>query len=193
MKALMTLVLFLLLAGCAAGQANAGRTLAEEETTANSTEETTVYKEETTVLEAEGNPSRPPDSTLSYGGREVKGTLGSYCWFSGNSGACADTFRILVPSKERTLTVPSGSEMVFHFGGQSSAYKVEGATAYPINKINKWGLAPRYQNSGRALKVHGSGIERAIPAELPLGEYVVDVFITVRQGDATYYFRIMVE
>jgi hypothetical protein len=74
MKALMTLVL-VLLAGCAAGQGGAGRTLAEE-TSANGTEETTAYKEETTVFE-EGNFPRPPDSTLSYGGQEVKGTLGS--------------------------------------------------------------------------------------------------------------------
>ncbi len=184
MKALMTLVLVLLLAGCAAGQGDAGRTPGEEETTANGTEETTV-------LEAGGNLPRPPDSTLSYGGREVKGTLGSYCWSSGSSSICADTFRVLVPSKERTLTVPSGSEMVFHFGGQSTAYKVEGATAYPINTINKWGVKPG--SSHRALKAHGSGIGRAIPAELPPGEYVVDVFITVRPGDATYYFRIMVE
>jgi hypothetical protein len=191
MKALMMLVLVLLLAGCAAGQGNAGRTPAEEETTANGTEETTVYKEETTVLRAQRNPPQPPDSTLSYGGREVKGTLGSYCWFSGNSGGCADTFRVLVPSKERTLSVPSGSEMVFHFGGQSSAYKVKGATAYPINTINKWGVKPG--SSHRALKAHGSGIERAISAELLPGEYVVDVFITMRQGDATYYFRVMVE
>jgi hypothetical protein len=191
MKALMTLVFVLLLAGCAAGQGDAGRTFAEEETTANGTEETTAYKEETTVLAGVERFPRPPDSTLSYGGQEVKGTLGSYCWFSGNLGGCADTFRVLVPSKQKTLTVPSGSEMVFHFGGQDSAYKVEGATAYPINTIDKWGVKPR--SSHRALKAHGSGIERAIPAELPPGEYVVDVFITVRPGDATYYFRIIVE
>jgi hypothetical protein len=191
MKALMTLVLVLLLTGCAARQGGAGGTPTEVVTTANGTEETTVHKEETTVLEADGNPSRPPDSTLSFGGREAKGTLGSYCWFSGGSGMCADTFRVLVPNKERRLTVPSGSEMVFHFGGQSSAYKVEGATAYPINTINKWGVKPG--SSHHALKALGSGIERTIPAELPPGEYVVDVFITVRQGDATYYFRIIVE
>jgi hypothetical protein len=72
MKVLMTLVLVFLLAGCAAGQGNAGRTMAEE-TIAPSTEE------ETTVLKEEGNLRRPPESTLSYGGREVKGRLGTYC------------------------------------------------------------------------------------------------------------------
>jgi hypothetical protein len=82
--------------------------------------------------------------------------------------------------------------MVFHLGGQDSDYKVEGATAYPINKIDKWGQA-RARSSRHPLEAHGSGIERVIPAELPPGEYVVDIFIKVRQGDATYYFRIMVE
>src|ERR687893_2767286 len=110
MRALMTLVLVLLLAGCAAGQGNAGRTPAEE-TTANGTEETTAYIEETTVQKRAGDLNRPPDSTISYGGQEVRGSLGSYCW--GN--VCADAAYPVRPPKQ-TLTVPSGSEMVFHFG-----------------------------------------------------------------------------
>jgi hypothetical protein len=73
MNVLMTLILVLVLAGCAAGQGNAGRTLAEDATTANGTEETTIQQEA-------GGRMRPPDSTLSYGEQEVGGTLGSYCW-----------------------------------------------------------------------------------------------------------------
>ena len=70
MKVFMTLALVLLLAGCAAGRGDgAGST---------TTEETTAYKDETTVLTA-GDFPRPPKSTLSYGGREVKGALGTYC------------------------------------------------------------------------------------------------------------------
>jgi hypothetical protein len=189
MKALVTLVLVFLLAGCAAGQGGTGRTPSED-TTTNSTEETTVYKEETTVLAgAEGLP-RPPDSTLRYGGQEVKGTLGSYCWTSGNSGGCADTF-FIVPARKKTLMVPSDSEMVFRYGGQRPPKKV-GATASPISKNGTSSASPD-PNRSRSLKAHGSGVERTIPVELPPGEYVVDVFITVRQGDATYYFRILVE
>ena len=187
MKALMTLVLVLLLAGCAAGQGGAGRTLSGE-TTANGTEETTVLK-------GAGNFRRPPDSTLSYGGREVTGTLGSYCWSSGNSAVCVDSF-FQVPSKQKTLTVPSGSQMVFRYGGQRPPKKV-GATAYPLSK-NGTSTASPDLNRSRSLKAHGSGVERTIPAELPLGEYVVDVFIQVPHttydvNDATYYFRVMVE
>ena len=64
MKALMTLVLALLVAGCAAGRGDgAGSAPTQEEPTANATEETTVYKEETTVL----GLAEPPDSTLSDG------------------------------------------------------------------------------------------------------------------------------
>jgi hypothetical protein len=122
MKVLMTLVLVLVLAGCAAGKGNAGSTIAEEETTAHNAQE------ETTVLEGGGNLQRPPESTLSYGGREVKGTLGSYCWSYGSSGVCADTVGQPRP-KRKTLTVPSGSEMVFRYGRRSSPNTVE-ATAY---------------------------------------------------------------
>ena len=111
MKVLMTLALVLVLSGCAAGQGNAGRTSAEEGTTAH------LAKEETTVQERAGDLKRPPDSTLSYDGREVKGSLGSYCWMYGNRSLCADT-TFITPPRKRTLTVPSGSEMVFRYGGR---------------------------------------------------------------------------
>ena len=183
MKVLMTLVLVLLLAGCAAGQGGAGQTPAEEETTAKGTEETTAYKEETTVQKRAGGRARPPDSTLSYGGREVRGKLGSYC----TSTACFDVALMPVSPKQGTLTVPSGSEMVFRYGGQSSPDTVK-ANAFTLNKKG-------YQvySSRRSLKVHGSGVERTIHAELPPGEYGVDVFVIESQGDANYTFHVMVE
>jgi hypothetical protein len=111
MKVLMTLVLVLFLAGCAAGEGGAGSTTTQEETTA--------YKEETTVLQGEGNLPRPPDSTLSYGGREVKGTLGTYCWSSGRMHVCADAPPYITPPRKKMLRVPSGSEIVFRYGGRS--------------------------------------------------------------------------
>src|SRR4028118_2169235 len=102
MKVLLTLVLALLLAGCAAERGDgAGSATTREEPTANGTEETTVLKEETTVLAF----PEPPDSTLSYGGREVQATLGSYCWSSGAS----DSFWPLIPSKRKTLAGPPDS------------------------------------------------------------------------------------
>jgi hypothetical protein len=183
MKALMTLVLVLLLAGCAAGRGDAGRTLAEDATTANGTAETTIQQEA-------GGRMRPPDSTLSYGEQEVRGTLGSYCWSLRSSSLCADTF-FLVPPRKKTLTVPSGSEMVFRYGGQRPPKKV-GAGASPLSKHGTSTASPDL-NRSRSLKTHGSGVERTIPVELPPGEYVVDVFVTVQQGDAVYYFRVMVK
>jgi hypothetical protein len=86
----------------------------EEMTQATETPEETTALEETTGLQGAGNLNRPPDSTLSYGGQEVKGTLGSYCW--GNM--CADSV-FIVPPRKKTLTVPSGSEMVFRYGGKA--------------------------------------------------------------------------
>src|SRR5215208_1096675 len=196
MKALMTLVLVLLLAGCAAGQGSAGRSIAEE---------TTAHKEETTTLTGEGGFPRPPDSTLSYGGQEVKGTLGTYCWTSGRKGVCADAPFPITPPRKKTLAVPTGSEMVFRYGGQRSPDTVN-AGAVPLDKkgqprppsSHKKGqprrLTPRPLTSGHPpLEAHGSGVERTIPVELPQGEYGVYVEVTEPQGDPSYFFRIMVE
>jgi hypothetical protein len=181
MKVLMTLVLVLLLAGCAAGQGGAGQTSAEEETSVNGTEETTVLKRE-------GSLPRPPNSTLSYGGQEVKGVLGSYCWSYRSTSMCADTIWPLIPGKQKTLTVPSDSEMVFRYGGQSPPQTVEGA-AYQLNKLQETSTYRPY----RSLKAQGSGVQRTISAELPPGEYVLEVSVEEQQGGAPYYFRVMVE
>jgi hypothetical protein len=170
------MVLVVLLAGCAAGQGGAGSATTQVETAAHSA------KEETTVLKDKGNLRRPPDSTLSYGEQEVKGSLGSYCWNYGNSGLCADTAGA-PPPKRKTLTVPSGSEMVFRYGRQRPPNTVQ-INVNPLGK--KAGSQP-------SLNAKGSGVERTIPAELPPGEYVLGVFVVEQQGDASYSFRIMVE
>ena len=122
LKVLVTLVLVLVLTGCATGEGDAGSTIAEVETTAHSVEETTV-------LRGEGNLPRPPDSTLSHSGREARASIGSYCWFDGESeasayGGCVDMPYITLP-KQQTLTVPSGSDMVFRYGGHKPPKTVE--------------------------------------------------------------------
>jgi hypothetical protein len=58
------------------------------------------------------------------------------------------------------------------------------ARAYPFNKKS---------GENGSLKVHGSGVERTIPATSPPGEYVVEVYVKELQGDAPYRFRVMVE
>jgi len=168
----MTLVLMLILAGCAAEGSDGGSTVAEEETTA-------PHAEETTALQEGGNLPRPPIGTLSYGGREVKGSLSTYCI----PRICVDGMPSVSP-KQGTLTVPSGSEMVFRYGGQRPLDTVE-VGYYPLNKNGgPW--------DGR-LKAQGSGVERTIPAELPPGDYGVDVFVRWSQSDVTYTFHVMVE
>ena len=115
--------------------------------------------------------------------------LGSYC-FSGNSGGtCVDASWPLIPSKQKTLTVPPDSEMVFRFGRQDPPKTVE-ARAYSLKKLQERIPAMRPDST---LEAQGSGVQRTIPAELPPGEYVLEVSVTVQQGDSSYYFRIMVE
>jgi len=172
----MTLVLALVLAGCAAGRGDGPSTVAEEETTA-------PHAEETTALQEGGNLPRPPDSTLSYGGREVKGRFGSYC----TPTICVDKAMPSVSPKQGTLSVPSGSEMVFRYGGQRPPTTVE-ITAYTLNKRGY-----PVGSFHRSLKAQCSGAERAIPVELPPGEYGVEVFDRESQGEAIYYFYVRVE
>jgi hypothetical protein len=168
----------------------------EERTQATETpEETTAYREETTTLETTGlqgagNLNRPPDSTLSYGEREAIGVLGSYCW--GNM--CADSV-FIVPPRKKTLSVPSGSEMVFRYGGQNSPDTVKAGAAPLKARTVAVGTstASADPNRSRSLKALGSGVERTIVAELPPGEYAVEVFVIEPHGDAVYFFRIMVE
>ena len=83
----------------------------------------------------------------------------------------------------------SGSEMVFRYGRQRPPNTVN-ATAYTLlGRVDAsgGGLGPE-----RSLKIHGSGAERTIPAELPPEEYLV-VSITEPQGDVPYAFRVMVQ
>ena len=127
--------------------------------------------------------SRPPHSTPALGGREVSGKLGSFCWTSDRAAVCADMHGIPVPSEQQRLTVSSGSEMLFHYGGGRSPKTVQ-AKAHPLKKKG----SPRHP-----LNVHGSGVERTIPAEMPSGEYAVEADVSEQRGDAPYYFRVMVK
>jgi hypothetical protein len=87
--------------------------------------------------------------------------------------------------------------MAFRYGGQRSPDTVN-AGAVPLDKLKAYGSGEggttvRVGGPGVSLKAHGSGVERTIPVELSPGEYVVDVDVTVQQGDPSYFFRVMVE
>jgi hypothetical protein len=156
-------------------------------TDVTATEETTAL-EETTVLQEEGGLEGPPDSMLSYGGREVMGTIGTYSWADGDGGIIADSFAIVVPPKKHTLTVPYGSPIVFHYGSKRAPNRV-GAAAYPLHNNDSCGHPLCFH---RSQEIHGSRAERTIPAELQPGEYVVYVPVTEPHGQIDYTFRVMV-
>ena len=149
--------------------------------------------EEALALETTAEPAvpprsdaGPPDSTLGYGDRAVTGVVGSYCWSSGSSASCVDGGYSPAFGKGKHLAVPVGSEMVFDYGGEGPPGAVR-AGAEP--------LGPGGEPAGpsRRLNIGGSGGRVPILAELPAGDYVVDVFVRVPEGDASYYFRVIVE
>jgi hypothetical protein len=172
-------------------EATKERTQATETTEESTALQETTGLEETTVQKRVGDLDRPPDSTLSYGGQEVKGSLGSYCW----GDVCADAAYPVRPPKQ-TLRVPSGSEMVFRFGGQESPDKLK-ISVTPRDEYGKSVTASAESNISRSLKALGSGVERTIPVELPPREYVVSVYVEKSQplglGQVDYFFRVIVE
>jgi hypothetical protein len=152
--------------------------------------------EETTVLQSEGDRKRPPESTLSYGGREVRSPpLDVMCWVTwGPRTACLVDSGGGAPGEpppKKKLYVPSGSEMVFHYEAPRPPDKVTayartflGVTLYDAAKVG----SHQYR-----LEFHGSGVERTIPAQLPPREYLVYVSVDDPQGAISYTFRIMVQ
>jgi hypothetical protein len=137
------------------------------------------------------NRSKPPESTLFYGGQTVTGVLGSFCWAlitgdEGESGTgCFDVAEVPIPPKGKTLAGPAGATLGFDYGGEQQPNSVE-AGAYPL-------IRGETGEAIEQLEIRRSGDGVRIPAELPAGSYVIDVLVYVPEGDASYYFRALVE
>jgi hypothetical protein len=157
----------------------------------SSTTASVMPTEEPTTLEDTTASLGPPETTLAYGGREVRSSAApSFCWSSASGGMCADGLPS-APPRNKTLYVPAGSKIVFHYESQSPPNKVT-AQAAPPNK-DKNDPYRLTQGHSRPLEVHGSGVKRTIPAELPPREYLVFVYVKAPQGEVSYIFRVMVE
>jgi hypothetical protein len=142
--------------------------------------------EETTALQESSGWPGPPEITLSYGRREVTGAISaSSCW----GGLCSDGLPTVPPPK-KALSVPSGSEMVLHYGRQRPPNKLSVRASKLLGRVDAsgGGLGRHY-----SLKARGSGVVRTIPVELPPGEYLVSVSITERLGQVPYTFRVIVQ
>ena len=143
--------------------------------------------------------SRPPRSTLSYGGETVTGALGTYCWSSNSGGICADA--VGVPVNEETLTVPAGSTLTFAYGGKKlDSLSVSADRIGQGDHLERMGnvsfLVPNEgskEDRTIRLQIHRFGDQAHVAAELPAGKYVVAAFVRVPQGDAVYGFRVVVE
>jgi hypothetical protein len=161
----------------------------------------------TTMGEAPSDTTKPPDGVLILGEHVVTGVLGSYCWESA-SGAfetvsrCADAAGIPVPPEDEALTVPRDWVLVFDYGGRGWLASVD-VGAYPLDRAanslpgpNRG--APLVRSEGRSvleaknLRVSRLGKRVQIPVKLAAGEYVVEVSVRVPEGDAAYYFRVVV-
>jgi hypothetical protein len=191
-RTLLSVAIVFLVSGCVAATAPTGMggpTERREPTEARGVDPATP----TTMM---FQVPEPPGSTLSYGGETVDGGLGTYCWTAGGAGGCSDAFAIVLG--ERVLEAPAGATLSFAYGGR--ALDSLSATAYRADREARGGprqddmFLPPARGAGRKdLPVRRSGTRARIVADLPAGEYVLDVFARMPQGDASYGFRLILE
>jgi hypothetical protein len=161
----------------------------------------------TTTNERPSDTTRPPDGVLILGKHTVTGMLGSYCWEPASGATetvsrCADAAGIPVPPEDEALTVPRGWVLVFDYGGRGWSASVD-VGAYPLDQgkdslSGPDGVAPLARSKRRSaleakdLRISRLGERVQIPVKLAAGEYVVEASVRVPEGDAAYYFRVVV-
>jgi hypothetical protein len=115
---------------------------------------------------------------------------------------CAEAAVIPLPPEDEALSVPRGWVLVFDYGGRGWSASVD-VGAYPLDRGNDSLSGPErgthlVQSRGRTaleakeLRVSRLGERVQIPVKLAAGEYVVEVSVRVPEGDAAYYFRVVV-
>ncbi len=173
-------------------------------------EETSPHPEasnRTTTSEASSDTTKAPDSTLILGKHTVTGVLGSYCWESASGAAeaaarCADAAGILVPAEDEALIVPRGWVLVFDYGGRGRPTSVDAGTYLldrdkgPLPGLDGGTLLEpgegRPALESEDLRVNRLGDRSQIPVTPAAGEYIIEISVRVPEGDATYYFRVVV-
>ncbi len=161
----------------------------------------------TTASEAPSGTTKPPDGVLILGKHMATGVLGSYCWESASGATeavsrCTDAAGIPVPPGDEALTVPRGWVLVFDYGGRGWSASVD-VGAYPLDREKSPPGGPdrstplvrserRSALEAKELRVSSLGERVQIPVKLAAGGYVLEVSVRVLEGDAAYYFRIVV-
>lgn len=165
----------------------------------------------------EGLPEgeRPPESTLSFGGRsvssagEILGVWEPEGLLAGSSGGSARnrTDGTELPlSDGRLLTFPGGSALTFVYGGRQDPANFFDALAFRVDRgelfyAEDTGTLSLRQEVGDSLptvlRVRQSETINhkriKVMANLPSGVYVVSITASVPEGDVRYNFRVAVE
>lgn len=120
----------------------------------------------------------PPTATLASGAGEVSGELGTHCWrYRDGAGLCADTIFL---DPDDSLRVRRGETLTLSFDRPDDPDRLD--------------LSLHTEPEGG----HGTeiAIEDVNPAEFrvdePEGRYWLQVFSVWDEGDATYFFEVVV-
>jgi hypothetical protein len=126
---------------------------------------------------------KPPDTTVSAGGRTVQMGIGTYCW----TNMCVDK---IGPITRASLMVSRGDRVVVAIPSGTTSLKDVNVTAFPAGASQDLGNGetawqPLFDRSSELPSTRSAGaIEFA--ADLAAGSYVLSVGMFFDRGDVQY-------
>lgn len=135
----------------------------------------------------------PPATVARSGAASAAMGLGSYCWSSGGTGLCADSFGIITGPVDlevgRGETVTIGGPLAQTEFALADA-RIRPVEGEPAERRDDWlGWTPASdQWSGEWSELEIEAVDGGLRfvAELPPGRYLVSLFFRFPQGDASY-------
>lgn len=159
----------------------------------------------------------PPKSTLSSEERAVSADPTFWCKYVQSTMFCEGHEELPLPPANRTLQVPTGTTLLFDYGGDDKLKTSGGGMSPPRPPINVGGVRLGEEWEARSgpdgLRVleneRGSGrlfgkfeVRRTadeaenrslVDRPLEVGEYVIRFYVLTPGGEAYYHFRVRVE
>ena len=136
---------------------------------------------------------QPPAATASSEAGSVALGLGPYCWKSGDVGLCADSPGIvtgtvdLAVGRGETVTIGGALAQTEFAVGDALIRPIEGEAGARGDDWRMWTpTSAAWPGEWSALELEAVDGGLRLVIELPVGRYLVSLFLSFPQGDALY-------
>ncbi|MEP7158744.1 MAG: hypothetical protein ABI797_04910 [Chloroflexota bacterium] len=142
----------------------------------------------TTAPSAVASIDRPPDGVLAVASNRMAGWLGTYCWNSRCLDAPELPDKIGLPS----LIAPAGAELTFNLGDGSDFYEWSASYfGYPDGSPTELGSGGAFYDPYTSA-TPPAPLDSASFAAPPIGDWVIGLFVSFNEGDASYSWLVSV-